>query len=101
MAFLYRQTIAGGRSNCSAAAPNTRVTSGWSSPTSSLARGKGEWVARASGGEGLAVPGVVAGAGMAGAGSALACASPLVSVVVGGLCVCIGLEGGGDTDACD
>ena len=34
--FLYRQTIAGGSSNCSAAAPNTRVTSGWSSPTSSL-----------------------------------------------------------------
>jgi len=24
-----------------------------------------------------------------------------VSVVGGGLCLCIGLEGGGDTDACD
>jgi hypothetical protein len=63
--------------------------------------GKGEWVARASGGEGPAVPGGVAGAGMAGAGSALASTSPLVSVVGGGLCLCIGLEGGGDTDACD
>ena len=55
----------------------------------------------ASGGEGPAVRGGAAGAGMAGAGSVLASTSPLVSVVGGGLCLCIGLEGSGDTDACD
>jgi len=102
--------MAGGRSNCSAAAPNTRVTSGWSSPTNSLGWDNGERVAWASGGGGPAGPGGVnakvgAGAEIAGAGSALASASPLalgagVSVVAGGLCLCIGLEDG-DTDACD
>ena len=55
----------------------------------------------ASGGEGPAVRGGAAGAGMAGAGSALASTSPLVSVVGGGLCLRVGLEGGGDTDAYD